>query len=507
MTKLKEPFVLKIRWAHGKQGREVGARHAQYIATRPGVALEESREIEEGFNAEVHARYMHERPGSRGLFGSDSEHRPDLEATMAELRHSAGPSWRLILSLREDDAQSLGYVGLPAWQDLVRRVMPGYTKALGIAESDMRWAAAHHPEPGHPHAHVVVWLREGAPTRRGALDREELRDVRRGMAQEIYGPLRTELMAAKTAERDALIKAGRANVQAAREGLRLRRADARMRAVEPESAPLVARFREPQLDALGDRLQSLAGKMPGHGRAALAYQPPEVREEARAIAEWATRQPQLAEALRRYSQAAQDLARLYTGQEQGQQQALDRAMSDLRDRVAQAVVQQAASIQGERERMLLRSIDPARAVAHVAGVTLGDAEARAIADLLRQVQVGKDDRGRPVAQGPAAQQAVDSLLARAPAGTSRPKVEREVAIQARRLQGAEAQDRQWAARGAAQSVLHAAHSTLHREYAKSQAKAELAQAREVARIEEQAKESVAEEGRPRKRRRDHGLER
>ena len=99
MTTIREPFVLKIRWSHGQQGREVGARHAQYIATRPGVALDDNREAEQGFNPEVHTKYMTERPGSRGLFGPDPEHRPDLEATMAELRSTTGPSWRLILSL------------------------------------------------------------------------------------------------------------------------------------------------------------------------------------------------------------------------------------------------------------------------------------------------------------------------------------------------------------------------------------------------------------------------
>ena len=117
----------------------------------------------------------------------------------------------------------------------------------------------------------------------------------------------------------------------------------------------------------------------------------------------------------------------------------------------------------------------------------------------------KDDKGRAVAQGPAAQRAVESLLARAPAGTSRTRVEREVATQAKRLQSAEAQDRQWAARAGAQSVLRTAHNVLHREYSRAKAKAELAQAREVQQIEEQGKEAV-EEGRPRKRR-DHGLER
>ena len=502
MTTLHEPFVLKIRWAHGKQGREVGARHAQYIATRPGVALEETREAEKGFNPEIHTKYMTERPGSRGLFGPDPEHRPDLEATMAELRSATGPSWRLILSLREDDAQALNYVGLPAWQDLVRRVMPTYARALGVAESDMRWVAAHHPEPGHPHAHVVVWLSPEAPARRGALSREELRDARRGVAREVYGPLRTELAAMKTAERDALIAAGRVNVQIARDGLRLRRLDAHMRGVDPEAAPLAPRFRESQLGALGERLQALADKMPGHGRAALAYLPESAKSQARAIADWALKQPQLAGSLRRYTESIHGLAALYTGQEQGQRQAVDRAISELRDRVAQAVVQQAASIQAEQERMELRAMDPARAVAHVAGVTLDDQEARDLADLLRQVQVQKDEKGRPVAQGLAVQQAVDAIMARAPAGTRRQRVEREVGVQARRLQCDEARDRQWAARGAAQRVLGAAHSTLHREYARSQAKAELAQARETAKIEEQGQEAAAGE-RPRR----QGMER
>ncbi len=503
--KINEPYVVKIRWAipGSRNAGQGSAANVQYIATRPGVALDRAHQEDADQQAD-HLRYMHERPRSLGLFGQDPEHRPDLDATMSELRATSSPTWRIIVSLREDDAQTLGVVGLPAWQDLTRRIMPGYARALGVRVEDLRWVAAHHPESGHPHVHVMAWVADGTQSRRAGLNREELRDVQRCIAKEIYGPMRAEIAAQKTAERDALVQAGRANIQEARDALR--QAQARVRAVEPEAAPLAPRFREPQLDALGQRLSALADRMPGHGRAVLAYQPEDVREEARAIADWALQQPQLAEALRRYQGAARDLASLYTGQSPAQQAAADRADADLRDRVAQAAVKAAASIQGERERMILRSLAPAQAVAHVAGVTLDDAEARAIADLLRRVEIGKDDRGRPVAQGPAAQQTVDSLMARAPQGTSRSKVKREVGIQARRLQGAEAQDRQWAARAGAQGVLHAAHSTLHREYQRAQAKAELAQAKEVQRIEEQGKEAL-EEGRPRKRGHDHGMDR
>lgn len=465
--KLQQPFVLKIKWGRGGKGsREVSARHVEYIATRPGVALDQTREIEEGFDPTIHTKYMAERPRSLGLFGADLEHRPDLEAAMSEVRRTTGPTWRLILSLREDDAQALSIVGLPAWQDLTRRVMPTYAKALGVAEGDMCWVAAHHPEPGHPHVHVVAWLKEGV-NRQALLSRQELRDVRRGVAKEMYGPLRAELMASKTAERDTLVAAGRGNIEAAR------RMDAYAQAVTPPAPDLAPRFRAPQLEALASRLHVLSTHVPGRGRMALAYMPEHVRDEARELADWVLGQPQMRRDLEGYLDAAASLTRLYAGQEAACTAARDRALSDLRDRVAQAVIREAASIQGERERMILRSMDPARAVAHVAGVTLSDEDATGFAALLRQVQVRDDGHGRLSITGTAAEAALATILQRTPAANRR-KVEREIGYQARRLAASEREDTQWAGRAAAQRALGAAHSTLQREYRRAEAKAELA---------------------------------
>lgn len=102
-------------------------------------------------------------------------------AAMKEVGNRVGgPSWRLVLSLREDDARELGVSGLAAWQDLTRRCMAQFGQAAGIQPEHLCWVAAHHPEQGHPHVHAIAWLADGAPRRRGLLSSLELKEVRRG---------------------------------------------------------------------------------------------------------------------------------------------------------------------------------------------------------------------------------------------------------------------------------------------------------------------------------------
>ena len=329
MARLQAPVVFRLRWVGGPRAGARGGVHARYIATRSGVAREAAAP-----DPVVHARYLDERLGSTGLFGADPAAPPALSAVQAEVRTRPW-HWQAVLSLRSDDAGTLGVVTPDDWRDLARRIMPQMAALLGVAEGDLRWAAAMHRKAGHPHVHMLAWLREGVPDRRPLLTARELRAVRRVVARETYGPLRAEAVARKTAERDYLVAAGRLNLAA------LRRAGLEAQAEDPAGGRQPPRLPEADLRHLARSVAALAAVLPGHGRTALAYMPPDVKAQARAAADWVLARPALVPSLGAMESAVRDLTALYTTQTAAGDTAWRQARDDLRDRVAQAVLRAA----------------------------------------------------------------------------------------------------------------------------------------------------------------------
>lgn len=328
---LQAPFIFKLTWYVGIHAGRCASVHARYIATREGVARAE----EDTPDPTIHARYLDERPGSTGLFGPDSTRPPALDAVQAEV--SARPwHWQAVISLREEDATALGLRAPPDWRDLARRVMPQFALHSGIAEADLRWVGAVHRKVGQPHVHLLAWLADGAPRRQPRLQRPELRDIRRMIARELYGPLRAQLAAERTAQRDLLVAAGRYNLTL------LRRIDLEAQAESPTGGALPPAFPRADLTELGHRIAALGPKLPEHGRVALAYMPPAVREEARAAADWILSRPALASAIDGLREATRSLTALYTTQPEAADAAWARAHADVRDRIAQAVLRAAA---------------------------------------------------------------------------------------------------------------------------------------------------------------------
>ncbi len=337
-NRTKAPPFLKIK--HSEQAQK-DAAHVRYIGSRPGV---EKVLVQDDLAADAaHIEYAGARPRSTGLFGPDPQRLPLLAEAMREVgNRDGGPSWRLVLSLREDDARELGVSGLAAWQDLTRRCMAQFGQATGIRPEYLRWVAAHHPEPGHPHVHVIAWLADGAPRRRGLLSTLELREVRRGMTRELFGPLRARLAAERTMNRNTMLDTVREDV--ARAERLLRRVELELQAREPVGERLPPRLERADLELLARQLEGLAQKMPGHGQAKLAYLPAEIKEEAREVARWLLERPQVAGVLASYEKATRELTRLYTRQPEKAEEAWRKAYDDLRDRVAQVVVRAAAEL-------------------------------------------------------------------------------------------------------------------------------------------------------------------
>ena len=265
------PYVLRIRFVRGKGAGRQGSHMAHYIATREGVALARDEARPDHM---VHARYIGERPGSTGLFGEDRAAPPQLERVQEEIG-SAKWHWQMVLTMREPDAVRCGLATPADWRDLARRVMPQFAVETGLGEN-LRWVAAMHQKVGkegihQPHIHVVAWVREGAHGRRPDLSRHELRNVRRAVAREVFGPLRAQLAAERTTARGTLVAAGRHNLA------QMRRLTLQSEAADPATGKLPPAFSHDDMRHLAGKVQALAPRMPGKGRVPWHTCPPRSR--------------------------------------------------------------------------------------------------------------------------------------------------------------------------------------------------------------------------------------
>ena len=123
------------------------AEHIRYIGTRPGVM---------------------ENEGERhGLFGNiydknSLEVNHKIKDVMDLVRQKSNEKkniFRAVISFSPDNAAiKLGDpITKEAWQELVKQNIEIIAKENNISLSNMRWVAAAHDTPNHPHVHIAFW--------------------------------------------------------------------------------------------------------------------------------------------------------------------------------------------------------------------------------------------------------------------------------------------------------------------------------------------------------------
>lgn len=158
-------------------------------------------------------KYMGTRPrvekqGSHGLFTSAGE--PVVLSQVAkELDTHRGPVWTLIVSLRREDAQRLGYDTAARWRDLLRSQAITLAEGLKIPPTHLKWYAAFHNEGHHPHVHLISYSTKPGE---GFLTKQGMDKIRSALAQEIFRQDLVSVYQRQTAHRDELRRASREKV-------------------------------------------------------------------------------------------------------------------------------------------------------------------------------------------------------------------------------------------------------------------------------------------------------
>lgn len=108
--------------------------YADYIATRPRA----------------------ERFGGHGLF-TDEGVEVNLQEVSNNIRAHEGNVWTVIISLRREDAERLGFAKGERWRDMLRSQTATLAENFKIPLNDLHWYAAFHNEGHHPHVHLMVY--------------------------------------------------------------------------------------------------------------------------------------------------------------------------------------------------------------------------------------------------------------------------------------------------------------------------------------------------------------
>ena len=196
-------LITKFGYLKDNKARSRGG-YAKYIATREGV---------EAPGVEGYLKYMGTRPrvekqGSHGLFTTAGEP-VVLSRVTQELDAHQAPVWTLILSLRREDAQRLGFDSAARWMDLLRSQAGTLAQGLKIAPNHLKWYAAFHNEGHHPHVHLIAYSTKPGE---GFLTKQGMEKIRSALAQEIFRQDLVSVYERQTAHRDELRRVSREKV-------------------------------------------------------------------------------------------------------------------------------------------------------------------------------------------------------------------------------------------------------------------------------------------------------
>jgi len=98
----------------------------EYVGKRPGV----------------------DRVGEHGLFSSVPN--VDIKKAQEEIANCKGNVWTHVISLRREDADTLGYDQQKPWHDLILQKIDVIAKASNIPVSELHWYAGMHNTKHHP---------------------------------------------------------------------------------------------------------------------------------------------------------------------------------------------------------------------------------------------------------------------------------------------------------------------------------------------------------------------
>ena len=133
----------------------------------------------------------------------------DLDKVSDELNSFKGTIWTVIVSIRREDAEMLGFDTGERWRNMVRADRDELAKNFKIRPSSLQWYGAFHNESYHPRIHLIVYDKEN----RGYLDKKGIEKIKSTFAHTIFRDEMLNLQNEKTDRRDNLRLRGKDEIE------------------------------------------------------------------------------------------------------------------------------------------------------------------------------------------------------------------------------------------------------------------------------------------------------
>ena len=128
----------------------INKMHLNYIAMRPGAAL----------NEKAHGIFGYIfNPEDNKINDCDELELDLISKRVGEMSKKGIDVFKTVISLKEEDAINYGYTTRRAWKGLLELKINAIAKEYKIPVSDLEWTASYHTEAEHFHCHLLFWDR------------------------------------------------------------------------------------------------------------------------------------------------------------------------------------------------------------------------------------------------------------------------------------------------------------------------------------------------------------
>ena len=353
-----KPLVSKIRcWNPNKGGySKKNYNYMHYIATREGVDLSQINHIEDMVNVNAdlndygedliskeadnstYLKYITNRPRSHGLFGNiDTDNFSEVSKKLNEVTKQDRIIFRGIISLSKEDAEALEYTSAEKWNIYLQSVMPDIARELSVSPNNMTWVAAFHAESNHPHVHYMMWdNRDKVMSPYIHVARQEA--CRKICQDAMFTPENEALIRSITeAERKELYTQQNASRNEITSSIKKMYQEEYVPGVAKEILP--DRTSPEDHEKLNELYERILNTMPGSGRIAYKFMPPECKSYIDKVTDILLKRPDIGGQYNIYIKAVGDIQRVLGKTAQEVSREKKSAKEDLYNRIGNIVLQ------------------------------------------------------------------------------------------------------------------------------------------------------------------------
>ena len=316
-------FKLKFNHPNLPKTKSKNKAHLFYIATRPGVDKTLSEfDISKELNKECSDELTKSENKSHGLFGAKGIE--NIKEIAQEIENKK-LVWKGTISLREQDANEIGFDSKDKWEMMIRKEINDIAQNMKIPVSNLRWVAAVHSVKGHPHLHFMLWEKKERLTK-GEISQQALNNIRKKLTYEIFSDKYNDLIQQKNILRESMLEMSKSLAK---------KIAFEEKNQSKKTCPKLKRKIEKELIKMLDDLRKT---LPEKGRINYKLMPLELKKKVDSIVNLILEQTEFSSNMAKTKRIVEDMNHLYTDDKDVIEASLKKHYDDIHKRIANIIL-------------------------------------------------------------------------------------------------------------------------------------------------------------------------